>query len=242
MSMYYSMIMVPAAPRLRPGPERIATFLHGILEMGAIGEEDRILLRNYHNTSVTFLDNLAGPAPRNPRIELPELVDLESVKKFPEAMQKLTDFDAVIQGTGPARVLPIRGVGGYANGRWKPLNDLIASGVFTDQYGLKVECCQRSILTSTSDLHEETESGREAELFGEPCAIGDRVGLYSNPETLELIEVPNAGCSTFWIAFQLGKWMFPTFREKRIDFVEPSTLQLAEYTFGTKFTEGCSWG
>lgn len=224
MSMYYSMVLVPADPHFRPAPEQITAFLEDVLDMGVVSEEDEILLRNYHKTGVTYVG-------RNPRTgetiecKSPEAVFLESVKAFPKAMQGLTDFDAIIEGTATARASPLRDVGGY------------------DEYSVSVECCQRAKLTSTSDLHEETQTtSRMAVPFGQPCELGDRVGLYSNPETVELIEVPNAGCSTFWIAFKLGKWVFPKFREKRISFVEPSVLALAEKAFGTTFVEGCWWG
>ncbi len=107
-----------------------------------------------------------------------------------------------------------------------------------------MECCRRSELTSTSDLHEEIESGESAvEPFGEPCEpTGARVGLYSNPHTLDLIEVPGAGYSKFWIAFGLGKSVFPRFAENRIDYAEPRVVELAQASFGTMFVEGCSWG
>jgi hypothetical protein len=256
MSMYYSMILIPDDPYLRPDPERIVSFLGGLLEMGALGKPDRIAVGDWAKTKLARVG-------RNPitgeRVEiwLPEMIKMKSVQDLPQDLEGLTEFDVVIEGTGPARVFPIREIHGCVDGQWRLLEELLVSGANTkfvglapgslnesvrDNYFLRVECCQRSKLTSTSDLHEETQTDRTAEPFGKPCDLGDRVGLYSNPETIELITVPNSGCSTFWIAFQLGSWLFPSFAEKKINFAEPSVMRLAETAFRTKFAEGCSWG
>jgi hypothetical protein len=241
MSMSYAMILVPNVSHLRPDPEAVASFLAGLRDMGALGHEDKVFLRDYLKVSRTIV----GRDPRTGEtieIRSPATTQLRAVQELVAAVAGLAEFDAVIAGRGPARLLPVRNVGGYDEGQWKPLQELLTSGVYVEDYTVSVECCQRSRLVSTSDLHEETQSERRAEPFGEACELGDRVGRYSNPQTVDLIEVPNAGCSTFWIAYQLGKWMFPEFSTNKIDFAEPSILQLAETTFRTKFTEGCRWG
>jgi hypothetical protein len=241
MSMYYSMILIPADASLRPAPARLVSFLGGLLEMGALGRAEKLLLANHARGRVTSVgrDPLTGE-----RIEhrSPEVTLVDSLDALASALGGLTDFDVSVQGAGPAGVLPIRDVGSFDHGTWRPLDELIASGTTVEDYELNVECCQRSKLTSTSDLHEETETELTAPFFGQPCDPGDRTGLYSNPETIELIQVPNAGCSSFWIAFTFGKWLFPPFRENRIAFAEPRVVQLAETSFGTKFAEGCFWG
>src|SRR5262245_5703200 len=243
MSMYYSMILVPSDPFFRPKPEQMVRFLARILELGAVGSARAVRLRDYQKGRVSIISGLAGQRPgESIKVKMPDFIELDSVNELLKAMQGLTDFDALIEGTGPARKLPIRNVGGYDNGVWKPLEDLISSEVYVNDYELRVECCQRSKLTSTSDLHEETLTDCTAEPFGETCELAARVGLYSNPETIELISVPNAGCCTFWVAFTLGKWMFPTFASNRIDFVDPIVMRLAETAFGIQFAEGCCWG
>ena len=238
--MYYSMILVPSDPFFRPEPEQMVSFLGGILEMGAVGSARAVRLRNYSRGRVSVIEGFPG----HERIEvkMPDFIELDSVNELPKGMQGLTDFDAVIHGIGPARLLPIRNVGGYDNGRWKALSDLLSAGVYVNEYELTAECCQRSKLTSTSDLHEETQTDRAAQPFGEPCELADRVGLYSNPETIELIKVPNAGCSTFWVALRLGNWMLPKFTSNEINVAEPMVMRLAETAFGIKFAEGCFWG
>jgi hypothetical protein len=240
--MYYSMILVPSDPFFRPQPEQMVSFLGGILEMGAVGTALAVRLRNFDRGHVSVI-RLAGRRPGEQiKVRMPDFIELDSVNELPKGMQGLTDFDALINGIGPARLLPIRNVGGYDNGKWKALSDLLSAGLYVNEYELRVECCQRPKLTSTSDLHEGTQTDRAAQPFGEPCELADHVGLYSNPETLELIKVPNAGCSTFWVALTLGKWMFPKFASNEISFAEPKVMRLAETAFGIEFAEGCSWG
>jgi len=241
MSMYYSMVLVPADPFFHPNSRQIVSFLEGIRETGAVGSEGAVRLRTYQRGRVAWV--WLDPRTRE-RMELkaPKIVDLGSVKELPSVIRRWANFDAVIDSVGPAPMLPIRNVGGYDNGQWKPLQDLISSGIYVEDYELRVECCRRSKLTSTSDLHEETPTDRIAKPFDQPCELADRVGLYSHPETLELIEVPDAGCCTFWISFTLGKWMFPKFASNKIGFAEPKVMRLAETAFGLRFAEGCSWG
>src|SRR5262245_51398829 len=141
--MHYSMILVPSDPFFHPDPERIVSFLGSIVEMGAVGSQSAIRLRNHQKAGITLL----GRNPRTGdriRLKSPKIIYLDSVKDFPKVMEGLTDFDAVIEGIGPARVLPIRNAGGYDNGNWKALQGLISSGIYTDEYELSVECCQRS--------------------------------------------------------------------------------------------------
>jgi hypothetical protein len=241
MSMAYAMILVPSEPQVRPALPCIAEFLGRALEMGLLGSQLKIFVRDYQKAVRTT----RGRNPATGELfehRAPVTTNIGSADEFPDALAGLAEFDAVLSGIGPARLLAIRNVGGYDRGQWKPLRGLVESGVFTEGYGVSVSCCQRARLVSTSNLHEETRCDRRVTPFGDPCELGDRVGRYSNPETMELIEVPDAGCSTFWITYQLGNWMFPNFSENRIDFAEPNMRQLAETTFGTKFKEGCRWG
>ncbi len=240
MSMYYSMILVPGDARLRPDPKQIVVFLQGVLEMGALGRAGTITVRNYARGRVTFVrDPITGEQVER---RAPESTAIDSVTALTSALEGLADFDVDVDGTGPARVLPIRDAGGFEHGEWRSLDELISSGTGVEDYALSVQCCQRSKLTSTSDLHDETETELTSPFFGQPCEPGDRIGLYSNPETIDLIQVPDAGYATFWISFTLGKWLFPSFARNRIDFADPRVLKFAETTFGSKFAEGCSWG
>ncbi len=69
--------------------------------------------------------------------------------------------------------------------------------------------------------------------FGRPCSPNDRLGVFTNPSTSEVIEVPNAGCVRFWIEFEYGKSLFPRTKD-RLDVIEPAIAQGAEEEFGIK--------
>ncbi len=240
MSMYYAMVLVPDDAMACPPGERIIDFLGKLDELGALGSTDRIEVLDHTRSRIAIV----GRDPRtgaevehrtSARTAVGSLGDVAAV------MHGLTDFDVVVEGVGPARVLPMRGAGGYDNGAWKPLDELIASGDYVDDYAIMVECSQRAKPASTSDVHEETAAPPTTP-FGDPCELGDRTGRYSNPETLALIEVPDAGYGRFWIKITLGKWIFPQFSSEMLDFVEPRIRELATNTFGLRFAEGCCWG
>jgi hypothetical protein len=227
MSMYYSLILVPANPYFRPSPDRIYDFLRRIVDVGAMGNVEKIYVRHHKTASRTR--------------ERPEFTYTETIDALPLAGH--SNFDACVQGRGPCRIAPIRNLRSFDDkNQWRPWQELVASGALADDLFMSVECCQRSELVSTSDPHDETDEECLVEFFGEPCEVGDRLGIYSNPETMELIKVPNAGCSTFWIALGCGKWIFPQFVDNRIDFVHPEVTRIAEDSFEIKFIEGCCWG
>jgi len=225
--MYYSMILVPADPYFHPNPNRIYDFLRRIVDVGAIGTVEKIFVRHHKTASRTR--------------EQPKFTRVETIEAMPLAGH--SNFDAYIQGRGSPRIAPIRNLGSFDDQiRWMPWQELVASGAVADDLFMSVQCCQRSELVSTSDPHDEIDAEWFVEFFGHPCQLDDRVGLYANPESLKLIKVPNAGCSTFWIAFRGGKWVFPRFVDNRIDCVHPEVMRIAENAFETKFTEGCCWG
>jgi len=74
--------------------------------------------------------------------------------------------------------------------------------------------------------------------FGEEFDLGDRTGYFTHPDAEETIEVPNAGCAHYWIAFELGKFLFPMFRDG-LAALDPRIVHLATECFGDEFAEGC---
>jgi hypothetical protein len=76
--------------------------------------------------------------------------------------------------------------------------------------------------------------------FRQPMLGPNSMGIFSNPDTLEMIKVPGAGCSRFWIEFRYGK-VFPNI-EDNLNLLHPTVVTTAEETFGTMFAQGCRWG
>src|SRR5205823_703276 len=98
-------------------------------------------------------------------------------------------------------------VSGHANPEVLPLPiDCV------DACYLAVGCRIRAQTVSMSDLHSESASGRSAAPFGQDCDESNSLAVFTHPETLDVIEVPDAGCARFWIEFNLGKFIFPTIR------------------------------
>jgi hypothetical protein len=112
---------------------------------------------------------------------------------------------------------------------------------FKGTYDFLVHCCLRPEVVSTSDWHDEIPIRRKVEFFGKPCNPKDRLGVYHNPNTLEVIEVPDAGCARFWIEFEYGKMLFPPI-EDRLDLIEATIVAVAKCAFGINFVQGCHWG
>ena len=113
---------------------------------------------------------------------------------------------------------------------------------FADDYNVAVSCHVRSKSVSTSDLHDEKPTNRKAVRFGEECSPKVRAGLYSHPETLDVIEVPKAGCARFWVKFELGKFLFPKIQGSDLEILNPKVVTLATECFGQEFVQGCYWG
>ncbi len=93
-----------------------------------------------------------------------------------------------------------------------------------------------------SDLHEEAESSRKPIPFGDECDESDSLGVFTHPHTLEVIEVPGAGCARFWIEFELGKFLFPELADGDTAILHPAVVGLASENFGVEFIQGFMWG
>ena len=109
-------------------------------------------------------------------------------------------------------------------------------------YHVGVTCFVSSQFRSTSDLHEESKSGRQAIAYGEPCGGEGSDGLFSHPSNLKLIVVPRAGRARFWVQFELGKFLFPKINDDSLEILHPQIAADAEHIFGVKFVQGCHWG
>ena len=107
-------------------------------------------------------------------------------------------------------------------------------------YDFLVQCCLRAKVVSTSDCHDEVPIERKVEFFGRACGSKNRLGIFHNPNTLEVIEVPEAGCARFWIEFEYGKMLFPPI-EDSLELIESSIIHAAEKEFENRFVQGCRW-
>jgi hypothetical protein len=148
---------------------------------------------------------------------------LKNPRDIVAAAAGVPEFDMRLSGKGMPRTPPL------------PID-------FAKAYSVDVGCCVRANAVSLSDLHEESGSDKNPVMFGEDCNKEDLVGLYSHPETLEIIEVPGAGCAQFWIEFDLGKFLFPKIDNGNLRILNARIEQLAKRCFASEFVQGCCWG
>jgi hypothetical protein len=164
---------------------------------------------------------------QNPFTGKTDLIAMRRADKFKDlaamaaALKTIDDYNATIAGKGPPKLPAF-------------------TFDFKGTYDFLIHCCLRAEVVSTSDQHDEVPVKRKVEFFGRPCSPNDRLGIYHNPNTLVVIEVPKAGCARFWIEFEYGKNLFPPI-EDRLDLIEPEIVEVAEKDFGVKFVQGCHW-
>jgi hypothetical protein len=59
---------------------------------------------------------------------------------------------------------------------------------------------------------------------------------------MEVIAVQGAGCASFWIEFEPGKFLFPEFTANSLELLNPSIVAEAKSVFKSAFVQGCNWG
>lgn len=232
MSLYYTQLLIPSAHAYLPQREQLARFADKLLETGAFGELQRLGLAN-HDAPSRIRRGFNPATGGTIEVASPTRTRLQAPAELVTAAQGLRNFDFELGGSGPGRKPLLPAVGGLEEGKWSE---------WRDPYDLTVSCCFRSQVVSTSDLHEESPGNREAVPFGEACHPREKTGLYSNPYTLEVIEVAGTGCASFWIEINLGKWLFPRIEGNNLALVDSEYLDAAEAIFGIRFLQGCRWG
>lgn len=214
----YTHTLVPDRVNFVPDPKQVGTFLSSLVSIGASPLRPAITVSKPSGQLRTFKNPLTG---ETDSFDIRKAGKLKDIAAVPGALKTLDDYNLTITGKGPPKLLAF-------------------TFDFNGTYDFLVHCCLRPEVVSTSDWHDEVPIKRKVEFFGLPCSQEDRLGIYHNPDTLEVIEVPKAGCARFWIEFEFGKMLFPPI-EDRLDLIEPRILEVAEKDFGIKFVQGCHW-
>src|SRR5712691_5061469 len=196
MSENYSHLLIPTSASYCPKSAQVAQFVGGIISLGAIpkGSSIRVrelvknLVRRTHEGKNPFTGKvikLTEPSRRPGTVhELDTAADIGAVASLYD------EYDVEVSGYGRPRLPPLK------------LD-------FRKAYHLAISCHIRSTPVSTSDLHEDSLDKRKATPFWEDCSENVRMGLYTDPVTMETIKVPNAGCAHFFVMFAPGKFLFP---------------------------------
>jgi hypothetical protein len=102
-----------------------------------------------------------------------------------------------------------------------------------------VSCNTRPAPVSTSAWDMDAGPNvRNVPPFGSPWNGESHTGIFPNPWTGEVIEVPNAASARFWIEFEFGKFIYPEI-DRSLDVFSPQLLRAAEECFQTTFAQGC---
>jgi hypothetical protein len=223
----YCHLLIPTDSHFVPSPDQVCEFLEGIINLGVVGASPTIRFTAYKRVTPKITE-FRNPFTGEPVIfrGLPRKSErnlrLDSIRQFPPSAVDSHDYSIDVSNNTIPKIAP-----------------LVID--FREKYHLSVSCQRRSHLVSTSGLHSET-SNRQAVRFDDDCDDSNHLGLYTHPQTLELIEVPGAGCALFWIQFQLGKSLFPKIEDGNLQILNPRLMDLAKNCFGTQFTQGCVWG
>lgn len=149
---------------------------------------------------------------------------------------KFADIPPLIEGLGHYRVTQ--------KGEWKqedrPVKLLNTNRTpHESSYLCDVSCELRRQPVSMSAWDVEAGPNiRNVPQFGSPCEAENKIGIFPNPWTGEVIEVANAGCARFWIEFEFGRFIYPDVTN-RLDVFRPSIILKTEECFQTKIVQGC---
>jgi hypothetical protein len=214
----YCHTLIPEHVDFVPDPKQIASFLSSLVAVSAAPLEPKISLSKLSGEVRSVMNPFTGETSSMPMRKVDKLMDLTAI---PAALKQTDDYDLTLAGKGPPKLPAFK-------------------FDFKGEYDFLIHCCLRAEVVSTSDWHDDVPIEQKVEFFGRPCNPKDRLGIFHNPSTREVIEVPKAGCARFWIEFEFGKMLFPPIKN-RLDLIEPKIVEVAEAGFGIKFVQGCHW-
>ena len=215
----YSHTLIPDRVDYEPAPKQVADFVTALVELGAAPLDPILTINTLSGETRSGVNPFTGKTETFP---IRKSKTLESIATIRSAVEGMDDYNVVMIGKGPPEV---------------PALEFEYDG----PYDLLLNCCLREAPVSTSDYHDEVQADLEQKppFFGRPCDTTMQTGIYHNPSTLEVIEVPNAGCARFWIEFEYGN-LFPNI-SNGLDVLEPSIVAAASETFDVSFVQGCHW-
>jgi hypothetical protein len=214
----YAHTLIPDTVDFVPNPKQVGDFLMSLESIGSAPSQASINVSVLSGKVRSVVNPFTGKTETYPIRKFDKLKDLNAVSS---TLESLNDYNLSVEGKGPPKLPALE-------------------FDFTGAYDFLVRCCLRAEVVSTSDWHDEVPVKRKPEFFGRPCNSKNRLGIFHNPKTLAVIEVPNAGCARFWIEFEFGKMLFPSIKDS-LDIIEPSIVGVANETFGVKFVQGCLW-
>ncbi len=214
----YSHTLIPERTDFAPAPSQVAGFLSALVELGASPVNPTLSVSRLSGEMDSHVNPFTGQIDSIARRHRTAAGSLGQITLI---LGGLDDFEVIMSGKGPPKVHALE-------------------FDFDGQYDFAVNCCLRQEVVSTSDWHDESPIERNVVFFGQPCSATDRQGFFCHPNTLEILEVPGAGCARFWIEVEFGKSLFPEIGDS-LALLHPSIVDSAEAVFGIRFKQGCHW-
>ena len=213
----YSHTLIATPSASRPSAAKVQEFLSIMIAQKVVPGKPSITLRVPTGEFREF--PFTG---QNLKVEIKNQKALSSVVEVGSAVEALRDYELEVAGVGRPKLAP-----------------LFVS--FDKPYHVGVTCIVRCSPQSTSNLHETSAGKSKAIPYGEACTKLPNRGYFTNPYTSEVIEVRGAGCASFWIKFELGKFIFPEFPDNSLELLNPQIVAQARSVFQMEFVQGCYW-
>jgi hypothetical protein len=217
--MQYCHTLIPISKEFKPSPAQVQDFLAAMVSLCAIGGESAVVMRTPSSRTRVGMNPFTRQMVSFPMKDRAELPNASAIS---EAIAGKEAFEIEVSGSGRPKNPPI------------PIE-------FDGPYYLAIKCRVSSELCCTSNQQEQLEDEPELPFYGRPCSGVPKLGLFVNPHTRDRITVPDAGCANFWIEFELGKFLFPSFEQHDLQFLNPLIIDEAVDVFGVRFVQGCNW-
>jgi hypothetical protein len=218
----YSHTLIAMPSDSRPSAAQVQRFLADMIGRQVVPGRPTITLRvpTGKYREYPFINPFTG---QTLKMEIKDQKALNSPDEVATVAEGFRDYELEVAGVGEPRLAPL----------------LIN---FDKPYHVGVTCIVHSSPRSTSDLHGTPSGKSKAIPYGEACAETPDRGYFTNPYTSEVIEVPGAGCASFWIQFELGKFIFPEITDNSLELLNPQIVAEAKNAFQMEFVQGCYWG
>jgi hypothetical protein len=242
MSLSYTHLLIPRSPEYRPAPEALAAFSQGIVDLGNIASPFSISFSpvtkgdpNFREVRNTFTGETIRLRMPSRKIGQPQTIS--AITQIVECVSSQREYHLSISSQGVPVVPPCE-VGYVENDAWKPMREACHQ---------EIRCCVRdhvvrlSMVNSEEELHQPLDLSKWQPIFDEDCSVDDHEGIFVHPQQAEF-RIPNAGCSTFWIEFRYGKFVFPLLKNGGLNLLNDAIVTLARKTFSKEFVQACLWG
>jgi len=218
----YAHTLIAKPKDFAPSAAQIERFLSSIVSRNVVPDNPTIVLRipTGKFREYPYVNPFTG---EKIKFEIKDRKKLDRLEDIATALEPLGDYEIEVASVGKPKLPPL-------------LID------FEESYHVGVTCFVYSTPRSTSDLHDNSAAEEKIVPYRKPCMELPREGYFTDPHTMKMIKIPDAGCALFWVEFELGKFLFPKFSNEKLEFLNPAIVSEAKKIFEIDFVQGCYWG